>query len=97
MAHLRNLQKGNTWRLRRDYAPAEWGGYNERKRDRHTLRCSHVTPPSPRLWRTRLLTCSYPPLAVRAPQILQLSDAHKLRGCWLVVDFQNPKENTYHV
>jgi len=53
-AHARKLQKGNTWRLRRNYAPAEWGGYNERKRDRHALRCSHVTPPSPRLWRTRL-------------------------------------------
>jgi len=28
-------------RLQRDYAPAEWGGYNERERDRHALRCSH--------------------------------------------------------
>jgi len=62
-AHLRKSQKGNTWRLRHDDAPAERGGYNERKRDRHALRCSHVT----------LLTCSYPPHAVRAPQILQLS------------------------
>jgi len=52
----RKLQKGNMWRLRCDDAPAEWGGYNERKRDRHALRCSHVT----------LLTCSYLPHAVRA-------------------------------
>ena len=26
----RKLQKGNTWRLRRDDAPAEWGGYNQK-------------------------------------------------------------------
>jgi len=32
------MQKGNEWRLRRGDAPAEWGGYNERKRDRHALR-----------------------------------------------------------
>ena len=37
-AHARKLQKGNMWRLRREYAPAEWGGYNERRRDRHALR-----------------------------------------------------------
>jgi len=24
------MAKGNTWRLRRDYAPAEWGGYNQK-------------------------------------------------------------------
>jgi len=46
-AHLRKLQNGKTWRLRRDDAPAKWGGYNERKRDRRALRCGHVTPPSP--------------------------------------------------
>jgi len=76
-------------RLQPENAPAEWGGYNERKRDRHALLCSHVTPPSPRLWRTsplsprlwrtRLLTCSYPPLVVRAPQILQLFEMRPLR------------------
>jgi len=33
----RKLQTGNAWRLRRDDAPAEWGGYNERKRDRHAV------------------------------------------------------------
>ena len=65
-AYLRKLQKAKTWRLRRDDAPAEWSGYNERKRDRHALRCSHGTPPSPSLWRTRLLTCSYLPHAARA-------------------------------
>jgi len=37
------MQKGNEWRLRRADAPAEWGGYNERKSDRHALRCSHGT------------------------------------------------------
>jgi len=107
------LQKGNTWRLRRDYAPAEWGGYNqktpqqpdERELRRKTAEGSPqgappgggkskwggyneitpqrsgaattsasvigtpyvvATPPSPSLWRTHLLTCSYPPHAVRA-------------------------------
>ena len=67
----RKLQKGDMWRLRRDDAPAEWGGYNERKRDRHASRCSHT-----------LLTCSYPPHAVRAPQILQLSGMRPIRIGW---------------
>jgi len=53
-AHLRKFQRASVaasprlrpsrvGRLQPENAPAEWGGYNERKRDRHALGCSHVT------------------------------------------------------
>jgi len=66
-------RSASSTRLCRTDAPAEWGGYNERKRDRHALRCRHSS------FAKAMEDSSadeFLPSArfARAPQVLQLSE-----------------------
>ena len=48
------MQKGNTWRLQPENAPAEWGGYNQR------------TPQQPEEWELRRKTAEGSPQGAAA-------------------------------